>query len=157
MRLARSFTGLRTEYGVKPFKCLLIRPSTFFPRSRRALFHSTSNYFNPVIAQRAPGLTVRRDTGCWGDECVDTSVATGVSSACLPPLGLCSSGLYELCWLYCAKNKTSRDCLYSCQQFHLKGLETSWWIQLTSFIYIYKIYLFFSPRPPVLSCTLFFL
>lgn len=53
---------------------------------------------------------------------VDTSAATGASSACLPPPGLCSSGLCELRWLYCAKNKMSRDCLYSCQHFHLKGL-----------------------------------
>lgn len=44
------------------FKCLLIRPSTLFLRSRGALFHSTSNYFNPVIAPTAPGLTVLRVT-----------------------------------------------------------------------------------------------
>lgn len=58
------------ECAVNPFKCLLIRPSTPFPLSRSVLFHSTPNYFNPLIAQRAPGPRVRRDTCCWGDECV---------------------------------------------------------------------------------------
>lgn len=37
--------------GANPLKCLLIRPSTASPPSHRAPLHSTSNYFNPVIAQ----------------------------------------------------------------------------------------------------------
>lgn len=53
-----------------PFKYLLIRPSTPFLLSCSVLFHSTPNYFNPLIAQRAPGLRVYRDRYCWGDECV---------------------------------------------------------------------------------------
>lgn len=58
------------ECTVNPFKYLLIRPSTPFPLSRSVLFHSTPNYFNPLIAQRAPGPRVHRDKYCWGDECV---------------------------------------------------------------------------------------
>lgn len=59
-----------TECTVNPFKYLLIRPSTPSPLSRSVLFHSTPNYFNPLIAQRAPGPRVCRDRYCWGDECV---------------------------------------------------------------------------------------
>lgn len=106
VRLARRFTGFQTECGVKSFKCLLIRPSTLFPHSNYILFCSTSNYFNPVIAQRGPGLTVCRDIRCRErsvEEGVKTSAATGASSACLPPPGLCSSGLCVLRFLYCAK------------------------------------------------------
>lgn len=58
------------ECAVNPFKCLLIRPSTPFLLSHSVLFHSTPNYFNPLIAQRAPGPSVYRDRYCWGDEYV---------------------------------------------------------------------------------------
>lgn len=44
---------LQPECGANPFKCWLIRPSTPFPLSRSVLFHSTPNYFNPLIARRA--------------------------------------------------------------------------------------------------------
>ncbi len=54
------------ECTVSPFKYLLIRPSTPFPLSRSVLFHC----FNPLIAQRAPGLRVYRDRYFWGDEYV---------------------------------------------------------------------------------------
>lgn len=55
---------------MNPFKCLLIRPSTPFLLSRSVLFHSTPNYFNPLIAQRALSLRVHRDRYFWGDESV---------------------------------------------------------------------------------------
>lgn len=86
--LASVCAGLWTQSGAKPSKCLLIRPSMLFPHSCSGLFHSTTNYFNPVIAQRAPGLTVHRDSWCWETRVlgnVDTSAATGSSSACLLP------------------------------------------------------------------------
>lgn len=149
MRLARRFTGLRTECGAKPFKCLLIRPSMLFPRSRRVLFHSTSNYFNPVIAQRAPSLTVHREAHCRGDDCVGRCRHINCHWGLISMLpGLCSSGLCELRWLYCAKNKMSRDCLYSCQRFHLKGL-----IPLDFLVDSMKYF----PGLSTQSCTLFFL
>lgn len=99
--LAGMCTGLWAEHGAKPFKCL-IRPSMLFPSSCGALFHSTSNYFSPVIAPTVPGLTVHRviaagEMNLSGN--VDTSAATGASSACPLPLGLCSSGLCELHWV----------------------------------------------------------
>lgn len=99
--LAGMCTGLWAEHGAKPFKCLS-RPSTLFLCSCGALFHFTSNYFNPVIAPTVPGLTVHRviaagETNLSGN--VDTSAATEASSACPLPLGLCSSGLCDFHWV----------------------------------------------------------
>lgn len=151
-RLARRFPGLWTECGVKQFKGVVIRPSTLFSHSRHVLFHSTSNYYNPVISQRAPGLTVPEmlaagETNVSGG--VDTSAATGDSSACLPPPDLCSSGLCELHWLYCAKNKMSRDCLlYS--HFSISVWRT-WYFLVASM----KVLVYF-PGQSTQSCTLFF-
>lgn len=150
-RLARRFTGLWMECRVKPFKGRLIRPSTLFPCSCHILFYSASNYYNPGIAQRAPGLTVPEtlaagETNVSGG--VDTSAAAGDSSACFPPSGLCSSGLCELHWLYCAKNKMSRDCtVQSCQHFHLKGL-----IHLDFLVASVKVLIYF-PGQSTQSCT----
>ena len=58
------------ECAVIPFKCLLIRLSMPFLLSRSVLFHSTPNYFNPLIALRAPGASFYRDRHCWKNECI---------------------------------------------------------------------------------------
>lgn len=99
----------------------LIRPSTLFPLSHSVLFHSTPNYFNPLIARRTPVTKVHRERNCWGDECVwkcghishHRGLITGPSAP-----GLYSSGLLwpPLGWL--RLKKMSRDFPCSCQPFH---------------------------------------
>lgn len=86
------------ECTANPFKCLLIRPSMNFLLSRSVLFRSTPNYFNPLIAQRAPSPSIYRDRRCCGKRCAcgkcghvcrHWGLITGPSG----PPGLFSSGL----------------------------------------------------------------
>lgn len=67
----------------------LIRPSTASPPSHRAPFHSTSNYFNPVIAQARESAETRASAGdLQGCKCGHISCHQGLITGPSAPEGL---------------------------------------------------------------------